>query len=90
MYLYRDCLQTHRGRVFVHIELLMTWCIMVMLFYDQVITISLLLLWYQIEWCSGNNIWGYIQKFLDWVDNEINNNKHSLRSNTKGYGGKTH
>jgi hypothetical protein len=22
--------------------------------------------------------------------NEINNNKHSLRSNTKGYGGKTH
>jgi hypothetical protein len=34
---------------------------------------------------------GYIQKFPDWVDNEINNsNKHSLRSNTKGYGGKTH
>jgi hypothetical protein len=34
----------------------------------------------------------YIQKFPDWVDNEINNNnnKHSLRSNTKGYGGKTH
>jgi hypothetical protein len=33
-----------------------------------------------------------IQKFPDWVDNEINNNKkkHSLRSNTKGYGGKTH
>jgi hypothetical protein len=29
--------------------------------------------------------------FPDWVDNEINNNnKHSLRSNTKGYGGKTH
>jgi hypothetical protein len=22
--------------------------------------------------------------------NEVNNNKHSLRSNTKGYGGKTH
>jgi hypothetical protein len=34
---------------------------------------------------------GYIQKFPDWVDNEINNNnKHSFRSNTKGYGGKTH
>jgi hypothetical protein len=39
---------------------------------------------------------GCIQKFPDWVDNEINNNnnnnnnKHSLRSNTKGYGGKTH
>jgi hypothetical protein len=34
---------------------------------------------------------GCIQKFMDWVDNEINNNnKHSLRSNTKGYGGKTH
>jgi hypothetical protein len=36
-------------------------------------------------------IQGRIQKFLDWVDNEINNNnKHLLRSNTKGYGGKTH
>jgi hypothetical protein len=33
---------------------------------------------------------GCIQKFPDWVDNEINNNKHSLRSNMKGYGGKTH
>jgi hypothetical protein len=33
---------------------------------------------------------GCIQKFPDWVDNEINNNKHSLRSNTKDYGGKTH
>jgi hypothetical protein len=41
---------------------------------------------------------GCIQKFPDWVNNEINNNnnnnnnnnKHSLRSNTKGYGGKTH
>jgi hypothetical protein len=34
-----------------------------------------------------------IQKFPDWVHNEINNNnnnKHLLRSNTKGYGGKTH
>jgi hypothetical protein len=32
-----------------------------------------------------------IQKFPDWVDNEIdNNNKHSLRSNIKGYGSKTH
>jgi hypothetical protein len=35
---------------------------------------------------------GCIQKFPDWVDNETNNNnnKHSLRSNTKGYVGKTH
>jgi hypothetical protein len=34
---------------------------------------------------------GCIQKFPEWIDNEINNNnKHSLRSNTKGYGGKTH
>jgi len=32
---------------------------------------------------------GWSQKFPDWVDNEINNNKHTLRSNTKGYGGKT-
>jgi hypothetical protein len=49
----------------------------------------------------SNNIWwsvqivkliipGCIQKFPDWVDNEMYNNKHSLRSNTKGYGGKTH
>jgi hypothetical protein len=33
-----------------------------------------------------------IQKFPDSVDNEINNsnnNKHSLKSNRKGYGGKT-
>jgi hypothetical protein len=34
---------------------------------------------------------GCIQKFPDWVDNEIYAyNKHSLRSNTKGYGGKAH
>jgi hypothetical protein len=31
---------------------------------------------------------GCIQKFQDSDDNEINNNKHSLRRNTKGYGGK--
>jgi hypothetical protein len=41
-------------------------------------------------------IGGCIQKFPDWVSNEINNNnnnnnnKHSLRSNKKGYSGKTH
>jgi hypothetical protein len=35
---------------------------------------------------------GCIQKFPDWVDNEIYtyNSKHSLRSNTEGYGGRTH
>jgi hypothetical protein len=35
---------------------------------------------------------GCIQKFSNCVDNEIYayNNKHSLRSNIKGYGGKTH
>jgi hypothetical protein len=33
---------------------------------------------------------GCIQKFPDWVHNEINNNKHTLRSNTKAYGHKTH
>jgi len=38
-----------------------------------------------------DSIWGCIQKFPDWLDNKINNNnKHSLRSNTKGYGNKTH
>jgi hypothetical protein len=36
------------------------------------------------------HILGCIQKFPDWVDNEINNNTHSLRSNINGYGGKTH
>jgi len=36
------------------------------------------------------SIRGCIQNFPDWLDNEINNNKYSLRSNTKGYGGKTH
>jgi hypothetical protein len=35
---------------------------------------------------------GYIQKFSDWTYNEIYayNNKHLLRSNTKGYGSNTH
>jgi hypothetical protein len=35
---------------------------------------------------------GCIQKLPDGVDNEIHayNNKHALRRNTKGYGGKTH
>jgi hypothetical protein len=34
---------------------------------------------------------GCNQKFPDWVDNEMYayNNKHSLRSNTKGYDDKT-
>jgi hypothetical protein len=37
------------------------------------------------------HIQGCIQKFPGWVNNEINmNDKHSLRSNTKGYGGKPH
>jgi hypothetical protein len=37
----------------------------------------------------SSTIWWCIQKFPDWVDNELkNNNKHSLRSNTKGYGNK--
>jgi hypothetical protein len=39
---------------------------------------------------EGRDLRGCIQKFPHWVDNEINNNKHSFRSNTKGYGGKTH
>jgi hypothetical protein len=35
---------------------------------------------------------GCIQKFPDWVDNEMNNNNNnnSLRSNIKCYGDKTH
>jgi len=31
-----------------------------------------------------------MQKCPNCVDNKINNNKHSLRRNTKVYGGKTH
>jgi len=37
------------------------------------------------KWNFSSDIRGRIQKFP-----EINYNKHSLRSNTKGYGGKTH
>jgi hypothetical protein len=43
------------------------------------------------EVCTPScRIRGCIQKFPDWVDKEIYayNNKHSLKSNTKGYGGK--
>jgi len=38
------------------------------------------------------NIRTCIEKLLDWVDIQIYayKDKHSLRSNTKGYGGKTH
>jgi hypothetical protein len=44
---------------------------------------------------STEYIRGRIQKFPDWADKEINNNKNNnnkqtLRSNTKGYGGKIH
>jgi len=41
---------------------------------------------------NNSNIRRRIQKFLDWVNNEIYayKNKHPLRNNTKGYGGKTH
>jgi hypothetical protein len=31
-----------------------------------------------------------VSKSFQIDNNEINNNKHLLRSNTKGYGGKTH
>jgi hypothetical protein len=34
---------------------------------------------------------GVSKSFRNWVGNRINNNnKHSLKSNTKGYGCKTH
>jgi hypothetical protein len=41
---------------------------------------------------GGGGIRVCIQKFPDWIDNELknNNNQHSLKSNTKDYGGKTH
>jgi hypothetical protein len=42
--------------------------------------------WYRFDYLDMR---GCNQKFPDWLDNEIYayNNKHSLRSNTKGYGG---
>jgi hypothetical protein len=42
--------------------------------------------------CTSSAYTRVIQKFPDLINNEIYayNNKHSLRSNTKGYGGKTH
>jgi D-alanyl-D-alanine carboxypeptidase len=39
---------------------------------------------------KNKTILGCIQKFPDWVDNEINNNKNTLSSNKKVSGGKTH
>jgi hypothetical protein len=40
---------------------------------------------------AAANIRGRVQKFPEWFDNEIsNNNKHSMRSNTKDCGGETH
>jgi hypothetical protein len=46
----------------------------------------------ELIWNSWKSIRGCIQKFPDWAYNEINayNNKHSSRTNTKGYGDKTH
>jgi hypothetical protein len=45
----------------------------------------LLLLWQKKTKALNQDIQGYIQKFPDWVNNEINNNnKHSLRSKYKG------
>jgi hypothetical protein len=50
---------------------------------------------WKVGWIHGTGhrgVRGCIQKFPDRFDNEIYayNNKHSLRSNTKDYGGKTH
>jgi len=44
----------------------------------------------QSQQVESPNTRGCIQKFPDWVDNEINNNRHSLGSNTNAYGGETH
>jgi hypothetical protein len=44
------------------------------------------------KWTEYPYVQGRIQKFPDWVHNEIYayNNKYSFRSNTKGHGGKNH
>jgi hypothetical protein len=36
-----------------------------------------------------NNIWGYIQKFPDWVDNKMNNNNNN-KLNKKQHQGLWH
>jgi hypothetical protein len=63
----------------------MTWNIDLIKIYNFYLKhVSVLLIYNKIGEC--------IQKFPNWVYNEINNNnnnKHSLRSNTKSYGGKT-
>jgi hypothetical protein len=50
-------------------------------------TLRFVLSGHEVRWY----IRGCIRKFLDWVINEVYayNNKHSLRSNTNGYGSKT-
>jgi hypothetical protein len=53
--------------------------------------IDVLFLFLNKLWKLSSHLRGCIQTFPDWVDNEINNNnKYSLRNNTKSYGGKTH
>jgi hypothetical protein len=44
------------------------------------------------SWLVKTDVRGCIQKFPEWVDNEINSYRwyYSLRSNTKGYSGKTY
>jgi hypothetical protein len=47
---------------------------------------------YQMKVTAMTNlqVQGCTQKFPDRVDNKINKNKHSFRSNMKDYGGKIH
>jgi len=62
--------------------LLLHKCIVHCECYDVMILIKTT--WLYLQGCN--------QKFPDWIDNEIYsyNNEHSLRSNTKGYSGKTY
>jgi hypothetical protein len=66
------------------------WCYHHRIKYNKIVPTLGIKNWVLTEHDS-DDIRGFIQKYPDWVDNEISNkNKHSLRSNTKGYGGKTH
>jgi hypothetical protein len=49
-----------------------------------------IILWGALHQRNFDEMQEVIQKFSDWADNEMNNNKHSLRSNTKGCGDRTH
>jgi serine/threonine protein kinase len=75
------CREVLKAVSFLHTKVCMTLRYCTFLTYNPVLNMLLL---------EGQKVPEGVSKGF-WTDNEINNNnKHSLRSNTKGYGGKTH